>query len=145
VSDLPTLAIDIGEKHTIDLYYALPERMSRAQDLPQFALSWHIGTPLREVAEDIHFERAAAAAQLDRSDYDGQPESPFNLGTSPMWWYDPDYLVYGFAHSAIVHSRHPEYAHDRLLAPRRVRAPGARRGYLAGGGVYGEGTIHARR
>src|ERR1041385_4041298 len=57
VGTLPNVTIARHERRVLDFYFALPETISRASQLPRFDLLWQVATPERVVASRTSFER----------------------------------------------------------------------------------------
>ncbi|MCU1280842.1 MAG: uncharacterized protein JWM53_4388 [bacterium] len=122
VPGLPIVNVPAGQKHTIDLFYTLPEGMQKARHVPRFELFWHVQTPSREVAERTPFERTEADEAV-ASAYPyvaGYPELSLSLGWGPVWWYDPLVPAVTFYHPVIIHRRYPLFVRAPYTPPMRV-------------------------
>jgi hypothetical protein len=129
---LPQITIAPAQKHTIDLYYALPFGVRKSRDVPQFDLLWRVHTPTRAVAERTPFERIEIDNNAYWASYGyGYPGFGYSLGFGPSWWYDPFfYPAVSFHHPVIIHQRYPGFVHTQTLPPRRVYGPVPGRAYV---------------
>lgn len=100
VSTLPTVSIARHERRVLDLYFALPDTIHNASQLPRFELLWQVNTAARTVASRTSFER------VDRTPgpgpdvaYETTAAWPLWAGYGPYWWYDPLYPRVVFVHA----------------------------------------------
>jgi hypothetical protein len=95
IGTLPRVTIGQRERRVLDLYYALPETIRGASQLPGFDLLWQVNTSSRVVASRTSFDR------VDREPDVAVDASPWPLwaGWGPYWWYDPFYPRVGFIHA----------------------------------------------
>ncbi len=100
VAGAPLVAIQPGTKRTIDLYYALPPGVQKADKLPEFDVLAHVQTPLRPVAQRTPFERFAIEPEAYDAYYGGA--FAVGVGWGPMWWYDPLYPSVAFPGAVYV-------------------------------------------
>ena len=100
IGTLPNVAIGRHERRVLDLYFALPDTMHKASELPRFDLLWQVNTPARVVASRTSFDR------VDREPagygYEATTAWPLWAGWGPYWWYDPFYPRVVFVHSRPV-------------------------------------------
>jgi hypothetical protein len=127
---LPVVTIAPGQKHSVDLFYALPEGMRKAKHVPHFDVLWHVKTPSRDVAERTPFERTSADEQMASAYPWGPPEFSLAVGWGPVWWYDPLIAPVTFAHPVVIHERYPVFVRAPHYPPRRVYAPMPHRAYV---------------
>ena len=75
VGTLPNVTIARHERRVLDLYYALPDTMRKASQLPRFDMLWQVNTPERAVASRTAFERV-----------DREPQVAYETATAwPLW------------------------------------------------------------
>jgi hypothetical protein len=103
VGTLPSVSIALHERRVIDLYYALPDTIRSASQLPRFDLLWQVNTPARAVASRASFDRVDRAPEVATAP-DVAPW-PLWAGFGPYWWYDPFYPSVVFVHARPYHFR----------------------------------------
>lgn len=103
VGTLPSVTIALHERRVIDLYYALPDTVRSASQLPRFDLLWQVNTPARAVASRTTFDRSDRAPEVATT-VEAAPW-PYWAGFGPYWWYDPFYPSVGFVHARPYHLR----------------------------------------
>jgi hypothetical protein len=103
IGTLPNVSIALHERRVIDLYYALPDTVRSARELPRFDLLWQVNTPARAVASRTSFDRVDRAPEV-ASAYEAAPW-PVWAGFGPYWWYDPFYPSVVFVHARPYHLR----------------------------------------
>jgi hypothetical protein len=54
---LASISVAPGEKKSIDLFYALPENMSDASDIPRFSVDWRVHRGTQSVEKITVFDR----------------------------------------------------------------------------------------
>lgn len=102
VNTLPRVTIARHDRRVLDLYYALPETIRGASQLPRFDLLWQVNTAARAVASRTSFERTDRAPDVA---YETTAAWPLWAGWGPYWWYDPFYPRVVFIHA------HPHHFH----------------------------------
>lgn len=112
VGTLPRVTIALHERRVIDLYYALPDTMQSARQLPRFDLLWQVNTPARMVASRTSFDRVDRAPEVATT-WQAAPW-PLWAGFGPYWWYDPFYPSVVFVHAHPYHLR----GHGRVVVGR---------------------------
>ncbi len=130
VGTLPNVAIALHERRVIDLYYALPDTIRSASQLPRFDLLWQVNTPARTVASRTSFDRVDREPEV-ASAYATAPW-PVWAGFGPYWWYDPFYPSVVFVHARPYH----------LHGGGRVVVGGFGGRFHAGGGHVARGPHH---
>ena len=103
VGTLPSVSIALHERRVIDLYYALPDTVRSARQLPRFDLLWQVNTPARMVASRTSFDRVDRAPEVATT-WQAAPW-PLWAGFGPYWWYDPFYPSVVFVHAHPYHLR----------------------------------------
>lgn len=98
VGTLPSVTIAQRERRVLDLYYALPDTMRQASDLPRFDLLWQVNTGTREVASRTAFERVDREPEVAETTATATAW-PLWAGWGPYWWYDPFYPRVVFLHA----------------------------------------------
>ena len=101
VGTLPNVTIALHDRRVIDLYYALPDTIRRASELPRFDLLWQVNTPARAVASRTTFDRVDRAPEVATT-VETSPW-PYWAGFGPYWWYDPFYPSVAFVHAHPFH------------------------------------------
>lgn len=104
-AELPVVQIAPGERRTVDLFYPLPDEMSKASHLPALDVVWRVQTEAREVAERTPFERIRIEPTYDAALVYG-----YGFGVTPYWWYDPFY-AYPYPRSVVVRRVRPPHVH----------------------------------
>src|SRR5262249_49916849 len=97
VGTLPQVTIARHERRVLDLYYALPDNMGKASQLPRFERLLQVHTPERTVASRTAFEREDR--QPDTDVVYANAGWPLWAGWGPYWWYDPFYPRVVFVHA----------------------------------------------
>ena len=105
VGTLPNVSIALHDRRVIDLYYALPDTVRSASQLPRFDLLWQVNTPARAVASRTSFDRVDRAPEVATT-VEVAPW-PYWAGFGPYWWYDPFFPSFVFVHSRHFAVRHP--------------------------------------
>jgi hypothetical protein len=77
----PTVAVPPGGKRTIDLFYALPQDMKDAKEIPAFDTVWTVQAGPRVVTERTAFQRL----EVQSRDAPGVTANGWGAGH----WYDP--------------------------------------------------------
>ena len=103
VGTLPNVSIALHDRRVIDLYYALPDTVRSASQVPRFDLLWQVNTPARAVASRTSFDRVDRAPEVATT-VEVAPW-PYWAGFGPYWWYDPFYPSVVFVHSRPYHLR----------------------------------------
>jgi hypothetical protein len=101
VGTLPGATIARHERRVIDLYFALPDTLRSASQLPRFDVLWQVGTASRMVASRTSFERVER--EPDVAYAYGTVAWPLWAGYGPYWWYDPFYPSVVFIHARPYH------------------------------------------
>jgi hypothetical protein len=96
IGTLPNVTIARHERRVLDLYYALPDTMRKASQLPRFDLMWQVNTPARTVASRTSFERVDREPDVA---VETTTAWPLWAGLGPYWWYDPFYPRVVFVHA----------------------------------------------
>jgi hypothetical protein len=96
VGTLPNVTIARHERRVLDLYFALPDPIRSASQLPRFDLLWQVNTAARTVASRTSFERVDREPEVA---YDAAVGWPLWAGYGPYWWYDPFYPSVVFVHA----------------------------------------------
>jgi hypothetical protein len=97
IGTLPNVTIGKRERRVLDFYFALPDTIHKASQLPRFDLLWQVNTPERVVASRTSFERV----DREPADVADAPTTAWPLwaGWGPYWWYDPFYPRVVFVHA----------------------------------------------
>lgn len=104
IGTLPSVTVARHDRRVIDLYYALPDTIRSASQLPRFDLLWQVNTPARTVASRTAFDRVDREPEV-ASTYDDAAPWPLWAGYGPYWWYDPFYPGVVFVHAHPYHFR----------------------------------------
>lgn len=133
VGTLPNVTIARHDRRVIDLYYALPDTIHAASQLPRFDLLWQVTTPARTVASRTSFDRVdREPGGADSVAYSDVTPWPLWAGYGPYWWYDPFYPSVVFVHA------HPYH----FQGNGRVMVGGFGGRFHAGGGAHVAGGTH---
>jgi hypothetical protein len=149
--DLPNLSVAPGQTRTVDLYYALPQTLQTAREIPAGDLSWHVQTPGQTIAQRTPIEEQrpnepgaqySAAAQPSGTygaeqapmttdgDYAAYPPYAYpypsdywglGFGWAPIWWFNPFFPAVTFVHPVFFHN-HVFLAHHPFVAPHAVHS-----------------------
>jgi hypothetical protein len=96
VGTLPGVTIARHDRRVLDFYFALPDTIPGASQLPRFDLLWQVNTSARTVASRTSFDRVDREPDVAYADV--RPW-PLWAGYGPYWWYDPLYPRAVFVHS----------------------------------------------
>jgi hypothetical protein len=118
VSGAPVIPIAATQKRIIDLYYALPPSLAKAEKIPSFDLLWHVHTGTRLVAQRTPFQKETVEIATAWT----YPVFPVGPGWAPYWWYDPFYPEVTFYPPVVLHNSYPGLVNSPTPPHPRVMA-----------------------